>query len=52
MATKHAVFSFFIGFLAKKKDEYENFAKNLKLNFERNVNKSQFVTVVLGDFNA
>ena len=38
--------------LYKTKDEFENFIKNLELNLEHIANKSPFLIVVLGDFNA
>ena len=34
------------------KDEFENFIKNLELNLEHIANKSPFLIVELGDFNA
>lgn len=46
------IFLILYRFSSKKKDEFENLAKNVKLTFEHNANKSQFLIVVLGDFNA
>ena len=37
---------------SQTKDEFENFIKNLELNLEHIANKSPFLIVVLGDFNA
>ena len=37
---------------SQTKDEFKNFIKNLALNLEHTVNKSPFLIVVLGDFNA
>ena len=34
------------------KDEFENLIKNLEINLEHIANKSPFLIVVLGDFNA
>ena len=38
--------------LSQTKNEFENFIKNLKFNLEQIANKSPFLNVVLGDFNA
>ena len=37
---------------SQTKDEFKNFIKNLALNLEHTGNKSPFLIVVLGDFNA
>ena len=37
---------------SQTKDEFENFIKNLELNLEHIANKSPFLIVVVGDFNA
>ena len=37
---------------SQTKDEFENFIKNLELNLEHIANKSSFLIVVLGHFNA
>ena len=37
---------------SQTKDEFENFLRNLKLKLEHIANKSPFLIVVLGDFNA
>ena len=37
---------------SQTKNKLENFIKNLELNLEQTVNKSPFLIVVLGDFNA
>ena len=37
---------------SEKKDEFENFIKNLELNFEHIANKRPFLIVVLGDFKS
>ena len=51
MATNYAPLSVSIDLLAKK-NESENFINYLKLNLEHTGNKSSFLIVVLGDFNA
>ena len=51
MATNYAPLSVSIDLLAKK-NESENFINYLKLNLEHIGNKSSFLIVVLGDFNA
>ena len=37
---------------SQTKDEFENLIKNLEINLEHIANKSPFLIVVLGDFNA
>ena len=42
----------FIRSPSQTKDEFENFVKNFESNLEHTANKSPFLIVVLGDFNA
>ena len=52
MATKHATSSVYIDLYAKQKINLTISFKKLELNLEHTVNKSPFLIVVLGNFNA